>query len=214
MKGGWKAHFRALQVAGAGYIGRMSKARSIFLAILVAVVFGGGLWLGIKLPGIVHFGSNIHSYSTASLLQQVQTLSRLVTVKYVIERVEVTEDVKWYGENRVLLLAHGIVQAGIDLSRIQPKDIQATDRKVTIHLPPAQIMDAFLDDKQTKVIDRTTGLFRTFDKGLEQTTRENAVDDIQRAARTSGILDDAKERARTQLINLFRQLGFTQIEFR
>jgi len=192
----------------------MSTARSVLLAIVVAIVFGGGLWLGVKLPGIVSSGSNIHTYSTATLLQQVQTLSRLVTVKYVIERVEATEDVKWYGENRVLLLAHGVVQAGIDLSRIKPKDIQVSDAKVTVHLPPAQIMEAYLDDKQTKVLDRTTGLFRTFDKSLEQTTRENAVEDIRRAARTSGILQDAEERARSQLINLFQQLGFKQIEFR
>ncbi len=170
--------------------------------------------MGIKLPGILPFHSSIRSYSTATLLQQVQTLSQLVTIKYVIERVEVLEDVKWYGENRVLLLAHGIVEAGIDLSRIQPKDIQVNENKVTIHLPPAQIMNAYLDDKQTKVIDRTTGLFRTFDKSLEQTSRQNAVDDIQRAARTSGILKDAEERAKGQLSNLFHQLGFTQIEFR
>jgi len=63
-------------------------------------------------------GSGLHMENTATVVEQVQTLSDLVTVKYVLEKVVILEDVKWYGENRVLLLAHGIVKAGIDLKRI------------------------------------------------------------------------------------------------
>jgi len=36
----------------------------------------------------------------------------------VLEKVVILEDAKWYGENRVLLLAHGIVKAGMDLKRV------------------------------------------------------------------------------------------------
>jgi len=118
------------------------------------------------------------------------------------------------GENRILLLAHGIVKAGIDLGRLAPGDLQISEKKIVIKLPPAQITDAYLDDKQTRVIERTTGLFRSFDKDLEQTTRQNAIDDINRAARSSGILKDAEERARLQLSNLLLQLGFEKVEFR
>ena len=67
--------------------------------------------------------------------EQVQTLSDLVTVKYVLEKVVILEDAKWYGENRVLLLAHGIVKAGIDLKRITPDDVTISGK--TICLRPA-----------------------------------------------------------------------------
>ena len=43
-----------------------------------------------------------------------------MTVKYVLEKVVVLEDAKWYGENRVILVAHGIVKAGVDLQKLQP----------------------------------------------------------------------------------------------
>ena len=49
-----------------------------------------------------------------SVLKQIQTLSQLVTVKYVIEKVVILEDVKWFGENRVLLLAHGVARRFAD----------------------------------------------------------------------------------------------------
>jgi hypothetical protein len=87
-------------------------------------------------------------------------------------------------------------------------------KKIAIKLPPPQITDAYLDDKQTQVIERTTGLLRVFDKNLEQTARQNAIDDIRRAARNSGILKDAEERARAQLTSLCRRLGFEEVEFR
>jgi hypothetical protein len=54
---------------------------------------------------------------------------------------------------------------------------------------------------------------RSFNKDLEQTARQNAVDDIRRAARSGGILKDAEERARAMLTHLFRQLGFEEVEF-
>jgi hypothetical protein len=61
-------------------------------------------------------------------------------------------------------------------------------------------------------VERTTGLLRSFDKDLEQTARQIAVDDIRRAARYAGILKDADERARAQIERLFLQTGYA-VEF-
>jgi hypothetical protein len=142
----------------------------------------------------------------------VQTLSQLVTVKYVLEKVVVMEDVKWFGESRVLLVANGVVKAGVDFSLLKAEDVRVTDKTIALRLPAAQITDAYLDDRQTRVVERTTGLLRTFDKDLEQTARLMAVDDIRRGARSAGILKDADDRARAQVQNLFEQMGLT-VEF-
>jgi hypothetical protein len=117
------------------------------------------------------------------------------------------------GENRVLLLAHGIVKAGIDLKRLGPEDVLIIGKKITLHLPPPQITDAYLDERQTQVIDWEKGFLRDFDKGLETTARQNAVDDISRAARRAGILKDADDRARRELALFLNLAGFEQVEF-
>lgn len=150
--------------------------------------------------------------NSATIIRQVQTLSELVTVKYVMERVVQLEDVKWYGENKVVLVAHGVVKAGIDLNKVQPEDIEVTESSIRFKMPLPLITDVYFDDKQTRVIERTTGLMRTFDKDLEQNARRQALDDLRLIARNSGILKDAEDRARTQLTNLFTQLGFSQVE--
>jgi hypothetical protein len=192
----------------------MQLLKRIFLAVLVLAIFIVGVWLGFTVPRWIKLGSGLHMASTATVVEQVQTLSDLVTVKYVLEKVVILEDVKWYGENRVLLLAHGIVKAGIDLKRITAADVAISGKTISLRLPPPQIVDAYLDDKNSQVVDRTTGLLRAFDKDLEQTARANAVDDIRRAARTDGILVEADKRARLELELFLRQAGFEHVEFR
>ena len=192
----------------------MRRLWQLFWTLAVLVIFAGGAWLGFTITRWMKLGSGLHQANTATVIREVQTLSDLVTVKYELEKVVILEDVKWYGENRVLLLAHGIVKAGIDLKRITPGDVAIAGKKISLRLPSPQITDAYLDDPKSQVIDHTTGLLRAFDKDLEQVARQNAVDDIRRAARADGILDEADKRARLELEVFLRQAGFEQVEFR
>ena len=196
------------------YIPAMQRLKRFFLAAFVLIIFAVGVWLGFTVRHWLKFGSGLREENTATVVEQVQTLSDLVTVKYVLEKVVILEDAKWYGENRVLLLAHGVVKAGTDLKRITPNDVTISGKKISLHLPSPQITDAYLDDKNSQVIDHATGLLRAFDKDLEQTARANAVDDIRRAARVDGILDEADKRARLELELFLRQAGFEKVEFR
>jgi hypothetical protein len=187
----------------------MKFIRPLLATVAVLMVLALGVWLGFFVRRWLPGGTGPTVYSSATVLRQVQTLSQLVTVKYVMEKVVIFEDVKWYpgGDSRVLLVAHGIVKAGVDFDKVKLEDVQLAGKKVTITLPPAQITDCYLDDGQTQVVERTTGLLRSFDKDLEQTARKIAVDDIRRAARTAGILKDGDERARAQLEKMFQQMG-------
>jgi len=190
----------------------MLKTRLIIVGLVLAIVAGMALFIAllwVRLPGR---SAPPKIQNTATILQQIQTLSELVTVKYVLEKVVILEDVKWYGENRVLLVAHGVVKAGVDLQEIKPEDVRVEDKRVIVRLPRAKITDVYLDEHKTRIVDRTTGLLRAFDKDLEQNARRQAVDDLRLAARYNGIYGDAEERARQQLANLFRQLGL-QVEF-
>jgi hypothetical protein len=191
----------------------MREFKIIFWTVATLVVFAAGIWLGFTVTRWMKAGTGLHQENTATVVEQVQALSDLVTVKYVLEKVVILEDVKWYGENRVLLLAHGVVKAGIDLKRIKAEDVTISGKTISLRLPPPQITDAYLDDKQSQVIDHTTGLLRVFDKNLEQTARQNAVDDIRRAARTDGILDEADKRARLEISLFLHNVGFERIEF-
>jgi hypothetical protein len=183
--------------------------KAVLIFLLVAIIFVVGIWLGVKYEA----RSSVHEEKTDEVVEQIQTLSDLVTVKYVVEKVVVLDDVRWYGESRVLLLAHGVVKAGIDLQRIKPGDVTVSGKSISINLPPPELTDAYLDDTKSQVIDHTTGLLRTFDKDLEQTAREQAVADIRRAAINNGILNDATQRAQLELALFLNQAGYQEVRF-
>jgi hypothetical protein len=192
----------------------MRQFRDFAIAVSMVVLLALAVYLTFSLARWLNHGEGVHFSSTVSVVQQVQSLSEIITVKYVIEKVIVLEDVKWYGENRVLLLAHGVVKAGIDLKRLQPSDVTISGKTITVRLPMPQITDAYLDDKATQVIDHSTGLLRSFDKDMEQTARQEAVEEVSLAAREGGILKDADTRAKTELETFFKRAGFESVVFR
>jgi len=195
----------------------MRKSHLAILLVLTAFVLVAGVFLGFFSRMLLSAVRGPQIANTPVVVQQVRTLSELVTVQFVVEKVIVLEDIKWIavlGESRVLMVAHGKVNAGIDLSQISPNDISISGKSITVTLPPSRITDVYLDESQTRVIERTTGLLRAFDKDLEQTARQNAVDNIRRSARAGGIVKEADKRARLQLEVLFRQMGFQEVEFK
>jgi hypothetical protein len=195
----------------------MLKSWAVNLSVLLVVVTFLALVVLFALPYSPLMKMSPRIASTPSLLTQVQGLSQLVSVKYVLEKVVLIEDEShWYelqlGENRLLMVAHGVVKAGVDLSELKPGDLEVSGKKITIKLPPARITDTYLDDNLSEIIDRKTGLLRTFDKDMEQNARRQAVEDINRAARNAGIIKDAQERAALQIKSLFLQLGYENVE--
>ncbi len=185
----------------------LTVAIVVVLAIVFALVFSR--WSFLR-PGP-------RVLSTPVILQQVQGMSQLVTVKYVMEKIVVYEDPSLLGNNRLELLVHANVSAGINLSDIKPGDVTVSGKQISLKLPPARapILHTEIDETRTRVLDRTTGFFRTYDQNMEQTARKIAVADINKAAQDAGILKDAQDRAETQLSNLFvNVMGFERVEFR
>ena len=126
----------------------------------------------------------------------------------------VLDDVKWYGDSHVVLVAHGVVKAAINLDQLGPNDIQISGKKISMTLPRSRVVDAYLDDQRTQIVERYTGVLRVFDKDLEQNARRQAVEELRLAALQNGILNDASERARAQLTILLYQVGFSEVDLR
>lgn len=90
---------------------------------------GAGDFSDVHRRALSQSGGGLHLWNTSSIVHEVQSPSELVTVKYVMEKVVVLGDVKWYGESRVLLLSHGIAKAGIDLKKLSPGDVSISGKK-------------------------------------------------------------------------------------
>ena len=155
--------------------------------------------------------------STPAVIARIQKLSRLETVDYSIDKI--VEGERTYAllpnfltGDKLLLIAHGEVIAGVDLSQLKSGDLSIQGSNVTIHLPPAQILASRLDNQKTRVYSRTTGLLVTADPNLESTIRQEAEQQLTQAAIAEGILDKAHQNAQASIRSLLEGLGFQAIQ--
>ena len=160
-------------------------------------------------------GTNINT-SRAAVIKEIRNLQRFETASFTIEKII---DAGTSGNvfqqflfgDKILLIAHGQVIAGFDLSQISEKDIEVKNKSIRLTLPKAQILVATLDNTQTRVYDRTRGILNPGDINLESKTREAAQNSIKEAACQGDILKQASDNARKQLTAFLSALGFTQI---
>jgi hypothetical protein len=151
---------------------------------------------------------------TPAVLRQIQGLQELSTVKYHLERIVAVTDPGWLGDERLVLIAHGVVKAGIDFSQVDAEDIRfdAAAGTVQMTLPPAKVLDVYLDERLTQVYLHEKSIFRRLNKDLNQIARRDALAQIQSAAKDLGVKEDAQQRAEMQLRKMFESLGVRSVE--
>jgi hypothetical protein len=152
-----------------------------------------------------------------TIIREVQSLARLETIQYSVEKVitaEINQGVfgPLFGD-RLLFVAHGYVIAGVDLSQLESDQLQLEDGVLFVTLPEAEIFVATLDNDNSYVYDRETGILRKSDQDLETSARHIAEQEIEKAALEDGILAQAQQNAEVYLERLLNTLGYEQVVF-
>jgi Protein of unknown function (DUF4230) len=148
----------------------------------------------------------------------VRSLSRLESASFIIEKVIIKEEGQGalgvlFGD-RVIFVAHGEVIAGVDLGKMQVTDVQVLPSgKAYIVLPAPEVLVTNIDNKESYVVDRQTGLLTKGSISLETEARREAEIEVEKAALEAGILDHAQQSAEASLRQLLGSLGYTDITF-
>jgi hypothetical protein len=178
-------------------------------------VVGGAGAVATQVQQVIHPTPTIIA-DPETIIRQVQSLARLETASYTIEKVITAESGEgvfgFLFRDELLLVAQGQVIAGIDLTRMNEGDVQVAGDTVFITIPAAEIFVATLDNDATYVYDRRTGLLgQQID--LETLARQEAEQEILSAALEDGILDMAEGNAEVYLTGLMYALGFQEVVF-
>jgi hypothetical protein len=156
--------------------------------------------------------------SQPTVVDRIQRLQRLETVIYTMDKIVTGAKENpifpdFLAGDRLLMLVHGEVVAGIDFSGLKPGDVRLEGKEVRLHLPAAQVFSARLDSAKTRVYSRQTGLLVPTDPNLETEVRQEAERELQAAALADGILQTAQQNASSTITSLLQGLGFEKIEF-
>jgi hypothetical protein len=156
--------------------------------------------------------------SQPTIVNRIQQLQRLETVVYTMDKVVSGEKENpilpnFLAGDRLLMVVHGEVVAGVDFSGLKSGDVAVDQRKVILRLPSAQVFSTRIDNERTKVYSRQTGLLVPVDPNLETQVRQESERQMQQAALVDGILKTADTNARSTLTSLLHGLGFERVEF-
>lgn len=147
----------------------------------------------------------------------IRSLAQLTTVELVeYTRVEKSDDrgwLNWATGDSISMFVVARIGAGVDLSQVTSDDIDADPETgvATIRLPAAEITYVDVDEEQTTVYDRDTGLFTKGDPNLEQSARLAAEEVLVDAALEKGITDRASEEAADVITVFVESLGYTDV---
>lgn len=152
-----------------------------------------------------------------TIIHNVRSLARLETIQYTVEKVITAETGQGpfgflFGD-RLILVAHGRVIAGVDLGKLSPEDLQLRDNVLYVTLPEPEVFIAAIDNEKSYVYSRDTGVLTKGDINLEASARQAAESEIAQAALEDGILELARQNAENYLYRLFGDLGYSDVVF-
>src|ERR1700712_4826705 len=133
-----------------------------------------------------------------TVVERLREVAKLVATEMTLRDVVIYEQTRFASTKKVLLVVTGKVSAGIDMEHGTEVRIDSTEKRITVTLPPAQILS--VDVLNVTTYDESAGLlnpFRPEDRDLiQQRIREQLTD----AARQSGILEHADKSAARVLV--------------
>ena len=116
-------------------------------ALLALLIVGVAVWIStgiglLRLIGLGRGGATVINVNQPTVVRQIQQLQRLETVDYTMDKIISGERdnpylPKFLVGDRLLLVVHGEVVAGVDLGKVQPGDVSVNARSISLRLPPA-----------------------------------------------------------------------------
>jgi hypothetical protein len=156
--------------------------------------------------------------SQPTVVDRIQRLQRLETVVYTMDKLvtgakenPILPD--FLAGDRLLMMVHGEVVAGIDFSTLKLGDVIVDGKQIHLHLPASQVFRTRIDSAKTRVYSRQTGLLVPTDPDLETQVRQEAERELQEAALADGILHTAQQNAASTISSLLQGLWFEKVEF-
>ena len=141
------------------------------------------------------------------VVERLQSVAKLVATEMTLRDVVIYEQSRFGSTKRALLVVTGRVAAGIDLQKGADVKIDSATRRITVTLPPAQVMSVDVLDVTT--YDERAGLLNPFRPEDRDAIQRMVRAQLSTAAKSSGILAHADESASRVLTELLAKDGYT-----
>lgn len=177
-------------------------AIALIIGIGIGIVFDNSV--AIDFLGI---GSAPITFKTDTILESIQQMSQLTTVRYNYSSLITSERAMpgllagLYGE-RMLMVAVGHVDAGINLRQLTEDNIRVEDEQLIVTIPTPTLTACILNESASYIVSHDTGLFARNAPNMDSEARRFALVHF----RDSALEDEILEEANMQTVDILGNL--------
>ena len=175
----------------------------------------------------LNFIGNLFKFSAAEskvenltpLVRRIENIQELSTTVQTIETVVPASAERKIGDiplatTRLLYIARGEIEAGVDLSELTDANIAVSNNRIEIDLPPAKILDSKIDVNRSRVYDYNRGFLNLgpdVAPQLQTLAQRKTLDRMIATACQEGILDNANLKAKEAITQLLTNTDRRQV---
>lgn len=153
----------------------------------------------------------------AKVISKLRGSAKLATVEYVVTKVISAKARKWFGKDEHFFArTEATITAGIDMTRLTDEDIKTEGTKISITLPPIEIVNFDYPADAVKVVDSYTygpqlKMWNKLDlEKRDKLFREGEID-IRNSIRDLNITKTAQNNAILLLTPIVESVGFEEV---
>lgn len=153
----------------------------------------------------------------AMVISKLKNSAKLATVEYVVSKVISAKDKNWFAKDAYFFAeTQATIKAGIDLEKLREDDVKITGKRITIKLPPVEIVNFSYPAEGFKVITKYTddaAILKWNSIRIEQKDElyRQGEADIRSNIKNLGIIKTAQTNARILLKKILQLSGFEEI---
>lgn len=178
----------------------------IAIALVAAIAVAASLVrrtvgaLGLGPPAPAHISQDV-------VVERVRAVAKLVATEMTLRDVVTYEQTQYRSTKKALLVVTARVAAGIDLSQGTAVSIDSVAKRITVSLPPSQIMS--VDVLNVTTYDERAGLWNPFRPEDRDAMQRLVRARLLETAKQSGALEHADRNAAAVLTDLLARDGYT-----
>ncbi len=150
-------------------------------------------------------------------IHHIQELGTLATTEYTFGKiVQLNDDKDWYrwGDRKILISVKAKAKAGVDLTKMNDKDVEVSEDKKTIKLtlPAAEIVSFEMNPNEIKTeMTDVNGLRFDFSQEEKMKVLQLGEKSIRTEMMESNILSEARKNARVFLKDFYHDMGYETV---
>ncbi len=153
----------------------------------------------------------------ALVISKLKNSAKLATVEYVVTKIITTRDQNWLAKDAYFFAeTEASIKAGIDLDKLTEEDIKIDGTRISIQLPPIEIINFSYPAEGFRVIEKYSDQAAVFKwNSINVATKDDLYRqgeaDIRQNIDNLGIIKTAQKNTRTLLTPILRLSGFDEI---